>query len=71
MMNEKFELPFQFKDAYNKLFKRITISLLNSLLSILLTILLFANDVINKQTPLFGRCTGDEASLGIVEHDTH
>lgn len=53
MMNEKFELPFQFKDAYNKLFKRITISLLNSLLSILLTILLFANDVINKQTPLF------------------
>ena len=63
MINNKFELPFQFKDAYKNLFKRITFSLLNSLLSILLTILLFANDVINKETHFFWGIT---ITLGLM-----
>lgn len=50
---KKEKLPFQFKDAYKKLFSRITCSLLTSILSILLTFLMYANDLVHRTDPLF------------------
>lgn len=50
---KKLELPFQFKDAYKKLFSRITCSLLTTILTILLTFLIYANDLVKNESPLF------------------
>ena len=50
---KKERLPFQFKEAYKKLFSRITCSLLTSILTIFLTLLMYANDLIHRTDPLF------------------
>lgn len=50
---KRFRLPFKFSDAYKKLFSRITCSLLVTILTILLTFLIYANDLVNKESSLF------------------
>lgn len=52
-MDNKQNLKFDFKDAYKKMFGRITTSILNAILSVLLSLLLFANEAIQKQPPFF------------------
>ena len=65
-MFQKQNLKLDFKEAYNKMFTRITLSLLNTLLNILLSILLFANDIIGKDTPYFWGITITIVTMLIV-----